>query len=68
MLNQNQIDVMIKQEFTKMQDCLNKMEIELIKDSDEFNQSVIAFHFGKLQEQYILVVSLLKIFTQVDKK
>ncbi|HUS49832.1 MAG TPA: hypothetical protein VMZ91_06685 [Candidatus Paceibacterota bacterium] len=45
-----------------MQSCINKMEEELTKEQGECNQSLVAFNFGKLQEQYMLIVDLMEIF------
>lgn len=45
-----------------MQVCINKMEDELTKEAGDFNQPATAFYFGKLQEQYMLIVDLMEIF------
>ena len=62
MLNQKQINEKIKEEFVKMQECINAIEKELTKEPTESNQALTAFHFGKLQEQYMLIVDLMEIF------
>lgn len=64
MLNQKQINQKVKEEFQKMEGSLNKMEEELIKEHGDCNQSLVALHFGKIQEQYMLIIDLLGIFDE----
>lgn len=70
MLNQNQIDEIIKEKFLEMQDALNSMENELLKNDNEFNKSVVSFNCGRMMEHYCSIVKFLKIdlSQNIDKK
>jgi frataxin-like iron-binding protein CyaY len=42
-----------------MERTINSMEKELKKD-DDFRKDVVAFHFGRLQEQFVNLYEVLK--------
>ena len=53
---------LIKDKFQFIEKCLNVIEEELKKNESETNVRLIAWYFGKMQEQYKEIVRILEIY------
>lgn len=67
MISQKEVDKLVKEKFIQMQDSINTIEGELLKE-DDFNKSVVAFNCGRLEELFCEIVNFIKIDLSVDKK
>jgi len=56
-----EVEVLVRERFIVMQNSLNQLE-RGIENTDEINQSSIAFHVGKIQSEFQYITNLLHIF------
>lgn len=50
----------LRAKIKEIEDAINSIEEEMLKNDDGFRKHVLSFHFGRLQQQYLGIYSLLK--------
>lgn len=67
-IKNEEVMVLVKDKFKSMQDHINTMEKELLKDSDEnFNRPKTAASLGKVVKLYEDIAYLMGIYDNVPK-
>lgn len=59
-LNKGEAKEQIKIKLSEIEDSVNSIEIELMKEEGEFAKHILGFHLGRLQQQFIELNFLFK--------
>lgn len=66
-LHNEDVDVLIKENFVEMQEHINAIEMELLKPEEERNLAVIALANGKMSKLFASVAFMMGIFDNNPK-
>jgi len=59
-LNKGEAKKLLKVKIKSAEESINSMEEEMIKDDESFRKHMLSFHFGRLQQQFQEIYSILK--------
>lgn len=68
MKTQAEINEIIKEKFLDMQASINILEAQIQEAGDEMNKPLIAFHIGKIYNDYKAITGFLGIFEKEAAK
>lgn len=59
-LNRGEAKKILREKVNGFSDSINSMEEEMVKEEDDFRKHILSFHFGRLQQQFQEIYTVLK--------
>lgn len=59
-MTKSEIKKDIKSRTKNLEETINSMEEELRKDEDDFRRDLLQFYFGKMQQEFVEISSLIR--------
>ena len=59
-LNKGEAKKILREKVNSAENSINSMEEEMVKDEDRFRKHMLSFHFGRLQQQFQEIYTVLK--------